>query len=60
MKRRIVVTLEAACGWLDNIPALYRYDGRWYIGTGCWGCYVFKLSEKSIALDDRWETGVWR
>jgi hypothetical protein len=60
MRRAIVVTLEWACGWLDKLPNMCRYEGSWHISAGCWGCHPLRLSLLSARLDERWQTNVWQ
>jgi hypothetical protein len=61
IRRRIVVGLEWACGWLDCIPTLNRcHEPHACHGSHCaytrFGCGMLRLATKSMILDDRWQT----
>lgn len=56
IKYWIVVLLDKIDHVLDQIP---RYiEGRWW-RDGDWGC-ALGLSNRSFALDERWQTGYWK
>jgi hypothetical protein len=55
IKYLIVMLLEKLDHLLDQVP---RYsEGRWW-RDGDWGC-ALGLSNRSWALDERWQTGYW-
>jgi hypothetical protein len=61
VKWLVVWFLEQLCWVLDNVPAVWRSNGKLrFYRHGQWGCYPFKLSTRSDELDQRWQTGVWK
>jgi hypothetical protein len=60
VKRGIVNGLEWLCGLLDSIPVWERdNDGKLIRAYGAFGCGWLRLCQRSIALDKRWQTGVY-
>lgn len=62
MKRFIVIALEKLCEAVDVIPYWERTEGRWHRYRGTYG-HIWKYFQPSLwsaALDERWQTGVWK
>lgn len=60
IKRFVVHMMESLCSIIDHIPAIRRYEGRWYSTSSCWGCYPLGIARRDMELDERWNTGVWK